>query len=281
MLIKFRFKEVLVSILAVFAIQLTNAQISFSDNAISLGVDITYGTSFYGGGVSFVDFDGDGWDDLSFTSDETKDLYFFKNNNGSFSQVTFTGVSHMGRTKQIQWIDYDNDGDKDLFVTAMIGSNKFFRNDGGMSFTDISSSIGLFQDDKDTYGASFGDIDNDGDLDVFISNRDETTMTQHNYLYRNDSGTFTDITSSAGIILTNELSFCASFFDYNNDGFQDIYVSNDKSTTTNRLYENDGDGTFTDVSVASGAGIMIDAMTTTIGDYNNDGWFDIYVLELL
>lgn len=274
---KFRFKEVVVIILAVFAIQFTNAQIAFSDDAVSLGVDLTYGTSFYGGGVSFVDFDGDGWDDLSFTSEDGQDLYFFKNNGGSFTPITFTGVSHTGRTKQIQWVDYDNDGDKDLFVTAMIGANKFFRNDGGMSFTDISSTVGLFQDDKDTYGASFGDIDNDGDLDVFISNRDETGMSQHNYLYRNDSGTFTDVTSSAGIILTNELSFCASFFDFNNDGYQDIYVSNDKSTTTNRLYQNDGDGTFTDVSASSGAGIMIDAMTTTIGDYNNDGWFDIYV----
>ncbi len=262
---------------AVGLVSSLNAQLSFTDAASSLGVSVSYGDSEYGGGVSFVDFDGDGWDDLSFTSEDGQDLYFFKNNNGTFTATTFPGVSHTGKTKQIQWIDYDNDGDKDLFVTAIIGANKFFRNDGGMSFTDISSTIGFFQDDKDTYGASFGDIDNDGDLDAFISNRDGTAQTQHNYLYRNDGGTFVDITASAGIVMTNEITFCSAFFDYNDDNLQDIYVANDKTTNPNRLYKNNGDGTFDDVSASSGAGISIDAMTTTVGDYNNDGYFDIYV----
>jgi hypothetical protein len=264
-------------ILALSCLTHVNAQLSFSDEAAGLGISVSYGDSEYGGGVSFVDFDGDGWDDLSFTSEDGQDLYFFKNNNGTFTATTFPGVSHTGKTKQIQWIDYDNDGDKDLFVTAIIGANKFFRNDGGMNFTDISATIGFFQDDKDTYGASFGDIDNDGDLDAFISNRDGTVQTQHNYLYRNDNGTFVDITSAAGIVMTNEITFCSVFFDYNNDNFQDIYVANDKSTNPNRLYKNNGDGTFDDVSAASGAGISIDAMTTTVGDYDNDGDFDIYV----
>ena len=263
--------------LIAFSVQKTNSQISFSDNAVSLGVDVTYGESFYGGGVSFADFDGDGWDDLSFTSKEGEDLYFFKNNNGSFSPITFTGVSNTNRTKQILWIDYDNDGDKDLFVTSMVGTNQFYRNDGSMTFTDISSTIGLFTNDMVTYGATFGDIDNDGDLDVFICNRDGDNMMEYNFLYRNDGGTYTDITVSAGIFLANELTFDATFFDYDNDGYQDIYVANDKSTTINRLYRNKGDDTFEDVSASSGAGINIDAMTTTIGDYDNDGDFDIYV----
>ena len=255
----------------------TQAQVSFSNNAVSLGIDVSYGSSDYGGGVSFIDFDGDGWDDISFTSQNGDDLFFFKNNNGAFSQVTFTGVQNTQKTKQISWIDYDNDGDKDLFVTAFTGNNRFYRNDGNMSFTDISSTIGFFQEDQFTYGASFGDIDNDGDLDAFISNRDGVTENQHNYLYRNDNGIFIDVTASAGISMLSELSFCSILFDYNNDGFQDIYISNDKPTYINRLYKNNGDGTFDDVSISSGAGIDINAMTTTIGDYNNDGWFDIYV----
>ena len=264
-------------VLSVCFVMQATSQISFADNAISLGIDVSYGASDFGGGVSFIDFDDDGWDDISFASQDGDDLYFFKNNNGTFTQVNFTGVQNTQKTKQIVWVDYDNDGDKDLFVTSFTGSNKFYRNDGGMSFTDISGTIGFFQDDLFTYGASFGDIDNDGDLDAFLSNRDGVNENQHNYLYRNDNGTFVDITSSAGISLSSELSFCSIFFDYNNDGYQDIYISNDKPTFINRLYKNNGDGTFDDVSVSSGAGIDINAMTTTIGDYNNDGWFDIYV----
>ncbi|MBV1887673.1 MAG: VCBS repeat-containing protein, partial [Urechidicola sp.] len=232
--------------------------------------------STYGGGVSFCDFDGDGWDDITFSTTDSEEVYFYKNNSGTFSLVDF-GINDTYRTKQVIWIDYDSDGDKDFFATSISGLNKFYENDGSMNFTDITATCGLFTDNKYTYGASFGDIDNDGDLDVFICNRDDVTFNQYNYLYRNDSGTYVDITVSAGLNLTNQLSFTAAFFDYNNDGYQDIYVANDKVANVNRLYENDGDGTFTDVSAISGAGIAIDAMSTTIGDYNNDGWFDIYI----
>jgi hypothetical protein len=143
-----------------------------------------------------------------------------------------------------------------------------------MNFTDISSSIGIFQTDLFTYGASFGDIDNDGDLDLFISNR---SPVDHNYLYRNDSGTYVDITNSSGISLEGQLSFCSIFFDYDKDGLQDIYVSNDKEENINRLYKNLGDGVFQDVSDFSNAGVDVSAMSTTLGDFNNDGWFDIYI----
>lgn len=265
------------TLLGLCALFSTYAQVSFADNAISLGIDVTYGDSTFGGGVSFIDFDNDGWDDISFTTEDNQALSFFKNNGGTFSQVTFSGVSNTQKTKQIVWVDYDNDGDKDLFVTGFTGSNKFYRNEGGMTFTDISSTIGFFQDDLFTYGASFADIDNDGDLDAFLSHRDGVAENQRNYLYRNDNGTYVDITQAAGISMATHLSFCSIFFDYDNDGDQDIYISNDKPSYINLLYENNGDGTFTDVSVSSGAGIDINAMTTTVGDYNNDGWFDIYV----
>ena len=89
------------------------SQVSFSDNAISLGIDVSYGASTFGGGVSFVDFDDDGWDDISFASQDGDDLYFFKNNNGTFTQVNFPAIQNTQKTKQITWIDYDNDGDKD------------------------------------------------------------------------------------------------------------------------------------------------------------------------
>ena len=254
-----------------------NAQISFEDVANEIGTAYSYGTSTWGGGVSFADFDNDGWDDLTFATEEGTEIYFLKNNDGIFNSVSLNGISNTFKTKQVIWIDYDNDGDQDFFVTGFEGVNKFYKNEGDMNFTDISSTIGFFQTDLFTYGVSFADMDNDGDLDAFISNRDGEADDQRNYLYRNDEGTYIDITESAGLSMSSHLSFCSIIFDYNNDGFQDIYISNDKPDNLNILYKNNGDGTFDDVSEYSGAGIGINAMTTTIGDYNNDGWFDIYI----
>lgn len=253
---------------------LSYAQLAFDDVAAQIGVDYSYGDSEYGGGVSFADFDNDGWDDITYASENGVDLYFFKNTNGVFNLVTFNGISNTSKAKQVIWVDYDNDGDKDFFVTAIEGKNAFYSNDGEMNFTDISSAIGIFQTDLFTYGASFGDIDNDGDLDLFISNR---SPEDHNYLYRNDSGIYVDITGTSGISLEGQLSFCSIFFDYDKDGLQDIYVSNDKEENINRLYKNLGDGVFQDVSESSNAGVDVSAMSTTLGDFNNDGWFDIYI----
>ena len=261
---------------AVFSFQVGFSQLQFQERATDLGANFNYGTSTFGGGVSFVDFDNDGWDDLSYSSDETKKLHFLKNNSGIFSNITLQGVNHVGRAKQVLWVDYDNDGDKDLFVATIVGQNKLYENNGSMIFTDITASSGLFTNDLSTYGAAFGDIDNDGDLDLMLCNR-ESNVNNRNYLYRNDNGTFVDITQSAGINMASELSFCSSMFDYDNDGDQDIYLVNDKYSYMNRLYRNNSDGTFTDVSDISGTGISIDAMSGTISDYNNDGWFDIYV----
>ncbi|MDB2625527.1 FG-GAP-like repeat-containing protein [Flavobacteriaceae bacterium] len=257
-----------------FFFSTVNAQISFEDVANEIGTAYSYGTSTWGGGVSFADFDNDGWDDLTFASEEGTEIYFLKNNDGIFNSISLNGISNTFKTKQVIWVDYDNDGDQDFFVTGFEGVNKFYKNDGDMNFTDISSTIGFFQTDLFTYGVSFADMDNDGDLDAFISNRDGVADDQRNYLYRNDEGTYIDITASAGLSMSSHLSFCSIIFDYNNDGFQDIYISNDKP---DNLYKNNGDGTFDDVSEYSGAGIGINAMTTTIGDYNNDGWFDIYI----
>lgn len=251
-------------------------QLLFADRADLLGVGVSYGSSNLGGGVSFCDFNGDGWDDLTFATQEGREILFFINRNGIFEPVDLE-IRDTFATKQVLWVDYDNDGDKDLFATSIIGANKLYENNGSMVMKDVTQGRGFFTEDLYSYGASFGDIDNDGDLDAFITHRDVITRNQYNYLYRNDNGVYTDITESAGLFLGNDLSFCAAFFDYDKDGYQDIYVSNDKYTVSNKLYHNLGDGTFEDVSETSGAGIAIDAMSTTIDDYNADGWLDIYV----
>jgi hypothetical protein len=265
------------TLLCLFVVAFSYGQLAFQENATLKGVGQTYGVSTYGGGVSFSDFNNDGWDDLTYSTTDGNQLMFFQNNNGTFTEVDL-GIANDQKVKQVLWVDYDNDGDKDFMATSISGFNKFYRNNGNLTFTDVTATIGFFTNNLFTYGISFGDIDNDGDLDALIANRDNATANNYSYLYRNvGDGTFVEITQSAGLNLNNELSFCSAFFDYDNDGDQDIYIANDKSPNKNRLYQNNGSGTFTDVSVSSGAGIAIDAMSTTIGDYNNDGWFDIYV----
>ena len=262
----------------IIGISYGNAQISFQNQANLLDVDVAYGFGFLGGGISLFDYNNDGWDDLTISSTDGTDFYFFKNNNGSF-EIDPIGIDGGNlQTKQVIWVDYDNDGDYDFFAASDAGNSKLFRNDGNNTFIDITSASGLPDDGVlDTFGASWGDYNNDSYLDVFLSIRDESQSIP-NFLYRNNGdGTFSNVTEEAGLQLTGFITFCAAFFDYDNDGYQDIYMANDKYATANILYHNNGDGTFEDVSASSGANLVMGAMSTTIDDYNNDGWLDIYI----
>ena len=254
-----------------------HSQISFNEQSSQSGVDNESGYIILGGGISFVDFDDDGWDDITVPSADGYPLRFYKNFSGNFLEVYPIIPIITYQTKSVTWVDIDNDGDKDLYITSDDVGNKLYKNNGNFTFQDVTATCGLPQGNLFTYGASWGEIDNDGYLDVFISNRIVTGGSISNYLYRNNGdGTFTDVTAASGITIAYELSFCSGFFDYDNDGWQDIYIANDKSFP-NVLYKNNGDGTYTDVSLSSGTGIAIDAMSVTVDDFNADGFFDIYV----
>ena len=254
-----------------------SSQAFFQNNAIPLGFVNNTSSGNNLGGVSFFDYDNDGWDDITIACKGSDPVRFFRNNGGQLVEE-FYGITITGHSKQVIWVDYDNDNDNDLFVTRLDGNNLLYQNDGNLNFTNVTVAAGFSNFNiLSTYGATFGDIDNDGDLDLFISNKD-VSGTVPNKLYRNNGdGTFSDISFAAGISLTGHLTFCASFFDYDKDGFQDIYMSNDRFVNTNILYKNNGDNTFTDVSVTSGANIAANAMSTTIDDFNYDGWLDIYI----
>jgi len=254
------------------------AQITFTESSASQNINVFHSLTEFIGGVSFFDFDNDGWDDITFSSQDGDPIYFFKNNGGTLNSVNLSLADNLNDTRQINWVDIDNDGDNDLFIVSNNASNRLYLNDGSMNFIDITLVSGISMDNMKSWTATWGDYNNDGFLDLFLGNRDFTNRTYPNILYKNNgNNTFTNVNTIAGISNDNHLTLCASFFDFNNDGWQDIYISNDRIITSNILYKNNGNGTFTDISVSSGTDISIDAMSTTIEDYNYDGWLDIYV----
>ncbi|MDY2587657.1 FG-GAP-like repeat-containing protein [Winogradskyella aquimaris] len=271
--------ELRIIILTVLILNLkeVNCQINFQDQASARGAGASCGIIDYGGGISFFDYNNDGMDDITIATEDAQNLIILKNiSEGFFIPETNLVPINTFQQRHPAWVDYDNDGDFDLYVTSDTGGNRLYENNGG-NLTDVTVESGLPMPNILTFGASWGDYNNDGFLDVFLSNRDVNFQIP-NYLFKNNGdGTFSNVSEIAGIGTESHLSFCSAFFDYNNDGWQDIYVANDKTQTQNLLYRNNGNGTFTEVGESSYTNISIDAMSTTIGDYNNDGWFDIYV----
>ncbi|MDX1478772.1 MAG: VCBS repeat-containing protein, partial [Saprospiraceae bacterium] len=256
-------------------------------------VSTTYGiTGTYGGapafdaagGISCVDFNQDGLDDLTFASAIGRDLYFYENQgNGTFQLIDPPLVNNTDEVKGILWIDYDNDGDKDLVTASYGGPNRLYENTGNLVMVDVTIAAGLPVDSASTMSVSASDYDRDGDLDLYFCNYGflpsfPPPPPDTNFFYRNNGdGTFTDITGFTGTADSTRQSWCATFFDYNNDGWEDLYVANDRDSFRNALYHNNADGTFTDLSALTGTDITIDAMNVGVGDYDNNGYLDIYV----
>ena len=233
-----------------------------------------------GGGVSFVDWNGDGFDDISFATNNGQDPIFFENKGDRFDLVSPGFVSNNYEHKQILWIDYDNDGDKDLYISSYNGPNLLYQNDGNMNLTDITANVGLPTSSEETIGVTFADANMDGYLDFYQCNHGlngSTGAENDFFIYDVNTGQYINVTIQAGIGNGLRLSFCSVFFDFDRDGDLDIYVANDKISQQNSLYMNMGGATYVDVSIPSQSNIAINAMNTAVGDFNNDGYFDIYV----
>lgn len=262
-------------ILILFSINLLSAQVAFEESAQQLGISINCEYTFLGNGITFFDYDNDGLDDITVATALGDPIYFYKNINGNFVSQTLNISNNNARNKQVNWVDIDNDGDNDLFITSDESGNRLFENLGNMIMSEITSTSGILTDNFPYYGASWGDYNNDGFLDVFISIRDPFIP---NILYRNNGDkTFTLANVEAGLLTDGYMSFCSAFIDYDNDGDQDIYVANDKYANPNLMYRNNGDGTFTEVGNITGTDVSIDAMSVTVEDFNYDGWLDIYI----
>ncbi|WP_299680650.1 FG-GAP-like repeat-containing protein [uncultured Dokdonia sp.] len=270
-------KKLLLSLYSILCCYSIYAQSYFENQSSALGADIQFEGYILGAGISFYDYNGDGLDDITLAAAADGDHIFLRNEGGYFVVDDLTITNGGEQAKQVIWIDYDNDGDADFFSASDQSKCRLYRNDGNGVYVDISEESGIPAEVFDFFGASWGDYNNDGFLDVFLSVRDPNQI-DFNFLYKNNGdGTFTNVTEEAGLDLTGFLSFCSAFFDFDKDGYQDIYIANDKFFTPNLLYRNNGDGTFESVGEATGTDLYMGAMSTTIDDYNNDGWLDIYV----
>jgi hypothetical protein len=258
----------------------TSAQ--FTEIASQMGIEIIQNGTEYGNGLSFYDFNQDGWDDLTIAND-IQPIQFYINNQGNFELASITlNYQPVGHVVMILWGDIDNDGDSDLLTTELEGEVHLWQNDGAFDFTDITTQAGLPEGSWRFRGAAFADYDHDGFLDLYLSkyytilnNNEEQYKSK--LFHNNGNAIFEDVTVAAGVDLATSPNFQPVFFDFDHDGWEDLYLVIDRNFFMNRLFRNNHDGTFTDVSIESGANPAIDAMSGTVGDYDNDGDLDVFV----
>jgi hypothetical protein len=228
--------------------------------------------------ASWGDYDNDGFLDLYVTNSAgvNKNLLFHNNGDNTFTKIlTGAEVTDIFDSRSVNWTDIDNDGDLDLFVTNENNQNEnIYRNDGGGIFTKLIAGP-LLNDGGNTMSSSWGDYDNDGDLDVFLANEGGS-----NALFRNDGNfIFTKITADT-VSNTNAHSFSCSWSDIDNDGDLDLFVTNGFYTTTlqlNFLYLNNGNGTFTRIDNTAPAIDSSWSYGCAFGDYDNDGFEDLAI----
>jgi hypothetical protein len=270
-----------------------------------------------GNGVLLLDYDSDGRLDVYFVNgirllpgrktEPHSNVLYRNRGDGTFEDVTHEagmGSSAFGGGGAVG--DIDNDGLPDIYVTNW-GPNTLFRNNGDGSFADWTERAGV-GDPRWSVGAVFFDPDEDGDADLFVGNYIETSWEEvwtaervrlwrgrvnvldgprglvgsRNTYYRNEGdGTFTDQTEAAGFLVgSGQYTMGVASFDYDSDGDVDLYTAND--SMPNSLYRNRGDGTFEEVGALSGVSYNADggvqgSMGIDVGDFDNDGRFDLVV----
>ena len=253
----------------------------FYQQASNLGIDAAFGTTEFGGGggISYVDFNQDGLDDLTFGTENDQEILFYENKGDHFELVDPPFVSVLEESKQLVWVDFDKDNDKDFFVSTYGGEYYLFENDGNMNFTDVTSSKGLANTTADTYSANFADIDMDGWLDLYIGRYGADIFGDTNSMYRYDPtvSSYVNVTAQTGTSNGFRETLATAFFDFDMDGDLDLYVSNDRVNFENSLYMNLGNLSFVDVSVPSNSNSSVDAMNAGVADFDDDGFFDIYI----
>jgi enediyne biosynthesis protein E4 len=288
----------------------------FKNNGDDTFTDITAGSGLIASGdsrgnsASWGDYDGDGYLDLYIaqhqeypgSSNSTHQDFFFHNNgDGTFTDVSsLLGTSNLiGYGFIAGWVDYDNDGDMDIILINDCDDNsanpdattrtKIFRNDSDISsnwqtwiFTEVGASVGV-DDCRNGMGIAVGDLNRDGWLDFAYTNIGDCV------LFKNDGdGTFTDISATAGIDGQNSIfySWGTAFFDYDLDGWQDLYFvfgslwyTSNVEPKPNEFYKNNGDDTFTNMAASLNMADTTKSRSGIFGDYDNDGDVDVFLVN--
>jgi len=261
----------------IVAVNNLTAQGQFLDKTPFYNINHTYGEGTAGGGVSFADFTGDGLDDLTLASSDGQEIYFFENTGSGLRKLDLLPFLKE-EIKHLLWVDFDNDGDKDLFVALADNYNRLYVNNGQLMLEDKTASLGLPTDIYTSFGACFGDYNRDGWLDLYVGVRriERDGLPNISRLFANKGGFFEEVTLSSGAEDGGKTPFCSSFIDFNNDKWPDIYTAHDR-LRGNTMLRNNKNGTFTDVSIATGTELKMDGMSVSNGDFNNDGFMDLYV----
>jgi enediyne biosynthesis protein E4 len=284
-----------------------NGDGTFTDVTEKAGVG---GAGHYGQGVAVGDFDNDGYPDLYVTGYGRAILYH-NNGNGTFTDVTAkAGVADEGNwSTSAGWFDYDKDGYLDLVVTNYIvwspennlwcgerrpgyrsycnpnnykgQKTKLYHNNHDGTFTDVSDKSGVSKPESKGMGVVLADFNGDGWTDIAIAND-----TWPNFLFLNNhDGTFKDVSLISGLAASEDGKYEAGMgidaADVDGDGLLDVYVTH-LDFELNRLYHNNGDETFTDVTYKSGIGnkaVLLSGVAAKFIDYDNDGWMDILQLN--
>jgi hypothetical protein len=291
------------------------ASVTFRDITRQAGIHFVHNNGAFGKkylpetmgpGVAFIDYDNDGWPDIFLVNGidwpghvqkhSTPKLYH-NNRDGTFTDVTHKAgldVEMFGLGVAVG--DYDNDGFDDLFVTAY-GQNHLFHNNGNGTFTDVTQKAGLLGPQEFSTSAAWVDYDKDGHLDLVVGNyvqwtpetdlyctldgKSKSYCTPESYkgtsvrLWHNrGNGTFEDVTQKAGLGEPTSKTLGIAVLDYDNDGWPDLLLSND--TQPNKLYRNNGNGTFTEKAVVAGVafsedGIARAGMGVDAADYDHSG----------
>lgn len=270
-----------IAILSLFFFGYTSLAQDFYPQELNLNLIGEFGTTEFGGGggISFVDFNQDGLDDLTFGTENLEEIIFYENKGDHFELVNPPFVSVQEESKQLVWVDYDNDNDKDFFVSTYNGEFYLFENDGNMNFSDVTDAKGLANGQADTYSANFADIDQDGWLDLYIGRYGEEIIGDTNSMFRYDPhvNSYVNVTEQTGTSNGFRETLATAFFDFDMDGDLDLYVSNDRFDFENSLYMNLGNLVFVDVSVPSQSNASVYAMNAGVSDFDDDGFFDIYI----
>jgi enediyne biosynthesis protein E4 len=265
---------------------------TFTDVTGISGIQVTHNSTYGGlfgsmsGGAAAADYDNDGWVDLYVTRIDAPDILYRNNGNGSFTDVTQTAFPTPNlnrRTNGAVWGDIDNDADLDLYVSSWGGPrNLLYVNDHGV-FQERAVEQGAAINPgvrHTSTSPALGDYDSDGYLDLYVGEwNDRAATINHSRLLHNRGmaapGFFDDVTEAAGVGIQGlSYVFAPRFTDLDRDGRVDLAIAADFGRS--KLYWNNGNGSFTNGTEASGANQDASAMGSTIGDYDNDGdldWF--------